>query len=97
MEIWVRNKRKIESEIRQSVPLIPSLCSRSFCILCCVLWHTPIRYSLRDGSGEVIILNSSLSENRFILILYLCLVRSTVSLMSSSDSCSSLILLSRSF
>ena len=28
MEIWVRNERKIKSEIRQSVPLIPSLCDQ---------------------------------------------------------------------
>lgn len=60
-----------------------------FVFLGFVLWHMPFRYSLRDGSGEVIILNSPLPENRFILILYLCLVLPTRSLMSSSDSCSS--------
>ena len=28
MEIWVRNERKIEHEIRQSVPLVPSMCDQ---------------------------------------------------------------------
>lgn len=28
MEIWVRNERKIDNEIRQSVPLVPSLCDQ---------------------------------------------------------------------
>ena len=28
MEIWVRNERKIEYEIRQSVPLVPSMCDQ---------------------------------------------------------------------